>query len=224
MSACAGPCLVVIPAQDEAATIGGVVAEVRALGYPVLVVNDASRDATPRLARAAGAEVLDLPCRLGAWGASQTGIRLARRQGFRAVVTIDADGQHSPADIGMLVRPVLDGEADLVIGACPERGSKARRMAWRLFRLLSGLVLTDLTSGFRVYGEKAAREMLGAEATLSDFQDVGILLIAMRRRLRIVELPVAMCPRISGKSRIFSSWWRVLQYMISTVVVSCLRR
>lgn len=220
----AASCLVVIPAQDEAATIGEVVAEVRTLGHPVLVVNDASRDATSRLARAAGAEVLDLPCRLGAWGASQTGIRLALRQGFRVVVTIDADGQHAPADIGVVVRPILDGVADLVIGACPERGSRARRLAWRLFRLLSGLALTDLTSGFRAYGEKAAREMLGAEATLADFQDVGILLIAMRRRLRIVELPVAMCPRASGKSRIFYSWPRVLQYMLYTVMVSCLRR
>lgn len=216
--------LVVIPAYNEEATIAGVVAAVRGLGYPVVVVNDASTDGTVAAARRAGAEVLDLPLRQGAWGAALTGFLLASRRGVRVVVTMDADGQHSPADLEALLVPIEEDRADLVIGSCVGRGSALRKFAWRLFRALSGLCVQDLTSGFRAYGPRAARAMLTPETVLADYQDLGVLLLARRRALRVEEIPVRMCPRSVGKSHVFSSWLQVARYMAYTAVLAGMRR
>ncbi len=223
--ACVPSCLVVIPARDEAATIARVVSETRAhTGLPVLVVNDASSDETAREAAGAGAEVLNLADRLGAWGAIQTGLRFALRRGYTMVVTMDADCQHAAGDILAVAGPVASGQCQVSIGSCPERGSKARKAAWSFFRTISGLPYADLTSGFRAYGRKAIRLLLRAEATLSDFQDMGVLLLAHRHGLSIREVPVCMQARASGKSRIFASWFKVAQYMLYTTVVSLTRR
>lgn len=221
----ASACLVVIPARDEALTIARVVSEARERsGLPVLVVNDASSDETAREAARAGAEVLTLADRLGAWGAIQTGLRFALRRGYPMVVTMDADGQHGAGDILAVAGPVASGRFQVAIGSCPERGSQARKLAWSFFRAISGLPFADLTSGFRAYGTRAIRLLLKAEATLSDFQDMGVLLLAHRHGLAIREVPVCMRPRASGKSRIFASWFKVAQYMLYTTVVSLTRR
>ena len=63
---------------------------------------------------------------------------------------MDSDGQHSPSDLVKLIEPVRNNSADVVVGACPERGSSLRRFAWMLMRLTSGLKNRDLTSGYRV--------------------------------------------------------------------------
>ena len=221
----ASTCLVVIPARDEALTIARVVTEAREhSGLPVLVVNDASRDDTAGEAARAGAEVLTLADGLGAWGAIQTGLRFALRRGYSMVVTMDADGQHAAGDILAVAEPVASGRFQVAIGSCPERGSKARKVAWSFFRGISGLPYADLTSGFRAYGIRAIRLLLRAEATLSDFQDMGVLLLAHRHGLAIREVPVCMQPRAAGKSRIFASWFKVAQYMLYTTVVSLTRR
>ena len=216
--------VVVIPALNEEATIAEIVSRVRALGLPVIVVNDASEDATASRARASGAEVLDLPCRLGAWGATQAGMHRALRCGYGNVVTLDGDGQHPPDDIHALLAPIRSCEADIVIGSCVTRASTARHLAWKLFQLISGLRLSDITSGFRAYNLSATRSMLSAEATLADYQDLGILLLARRRKFRVREIPVSMCPRVVGKSHIFSSWLKVARYMVYTITVACTRR
>lgn len=216
--------MVVIPALNEEATIGQIVKEVLAQGYRVIVVNDDSTDNTSATAQAAGAQVLDLPCRLGAWGATQAGMLRALRTGYRHIVTLDGDGQHPPNDIATLLAPIAANEADIVIGSCLARGSMARQIAWRLFQSLSGLKLNDMTSGFRAYSQHAARAMLSAEATLADYQDLGILLLARRRSFRFLEVPVCMLPRAVGKSHIFSSWLKVARYMVYTVTVACTRR
>jgi glycosyltransferase involved in cell wall biosynthesis len=215
--------LVVIPAFNEAASIAGVVTRVLALGNTdVLVVDDGSNDETARLAAAAGAIVLQAPLRQGAWGAMQTGIRHAMREGYSGVVTMDADGQHEPAELARLLQAAEAG-ADVVIGACPARGSFMRRQAWRYFRFLTGFAFEDLTSGFRFYNAKACYLLAREEATLLDYQDIGVLLLLHRAGLRVQEVPVAMNPRQFGASRIFYSWWSVAGYMAETTLL-CLAR
>jgi glycosyltransferase involved in cell wall biosynthesis len=87
--------LVVIPALNEAATIGAVVGDARAhLAGDVLVVDDGSSDSTAEIAREAGATVVSLPYNLGVGGAIRTGLRYAARHGYSRVVQLDADGQH----------------------------------------------------------------------------------------------------------------------------------
>lgn len=210
--------MILIPARDEAGTIAQVITEARCRWseVPLVVIDDASQDGTRAAAAAAGAVVLPLPLHLGAWGAMQTGLRYAQRQGWELAVTLDADGQHVPADIAALIAPILAGEADVVIGACPPRVSWARRLAWSYFRSLSSIGLEDLTSGFRAYNRAAIARLVLPDATLLDYQDVGVLLILRHQGLRIREVAVTMRERNHGKSRVFDSWWTVARYMLHT--------
>lgn len=210
--------LVVIPAKNEATTIARVVQNVLNEGFAdVLVVDDASTDETGRVARAAGAMVLAAPLSQGAWGAMQTGIRYGVRHNFTSVITIDADGQHRPEEIDRLLQAARF--ADVVIGACPSRGSSARKFAWALFRRLTGFSLEDLTSGFRLYDARACKLLAGEEATLIDYQDMGVLLLLRSAGMTFAEVEVQMNPRENGVSRIFYSWWAVARYMLETTVL-----
>lgn len=215
-------CLIVIPAFNEAATVGevvrGAIASVRA---QVLVVSDASTDETVQLAREAGARVLELPVRLGAWGAIQAGLRYARRHHFGQVMTIDADGQHPVTALPTLLAAL--SRTDVAIGTCPQRLSTAKRIAWAYFRLLTRLRVLDVTSGLRAYGPRAIALLSRREASLLDYQDIGVLLLLSGQGFTIEEIPVAMREREVGKSRVFSSWFSVARYMIHTTVL-CVAR
>jgi len=214
--------LVVIPALNEAACIGDVISELQRFpGVHVLVVDDGSTDDTAAVAMLHGATVARAPLWQGAWGAIQTGIRHAVRHGYSGVVTMDADGQHEPGYMPQLIEAARD--ADVVIAACPSRGSRMRHLAWSYFRLLTGLSLDDLTSGFRFYNARACHLLAREEATLLDYQDIGVLLLLRRAGLRIAEIAVAMNPRKSGASRVFSSWGTVARYMAETTLL-CLAR
>jgi glycosyltransferase involved in cell wall biosynthesis len=213
-------CLAIMPARDEAATVGTVVEGVRrTLGCAVLVVDDASDDATADAARAAGAIVLRLPLGLGAWGATQAGIRYARRHGYQQAITLDADGQHLPDSLPLLVKAKAASGANVVIGTCIGRLSRAKRFAWQYLRLLTGLKLNDFTSGLRLYDVHAIEVLAGQEASLLDYQDVGVLMLLSRAGLSITETQVEMVPRRAGRSRVFASWPVVARYMMHTTVL-----
>ena len=216
--------LFVIPARDEEASIGALLDQlIPRTGPHVLVVSDASQDDTALVAARHGARVLELPLQLGAWGATQAGLRFARRHGYRQVITLDADGQHEPECVPDLQRAQRELGADIVIGTFPQRLSPARKLAWHWFRLLSGLRVEDLTSGFRCYSAEAIDVLSAAEATLLDYQDVGVLLLARRHGLCVAETPVKMYPRRAGRSRVFASWLTVVGYMLQTTLL-CVAR
>lgn len=218
------PALIVIPAKDEAETIGDIVQRARAqTGFAVLVIDDGSADQTARIARANGAMVL-APCiPLGAWGATQTGIRYALAHGFNTVITVDADGQHEPEQIPLLIAAQREHSSDMVIGACTSRGSASRRIAWAFFRKLTGLAIEDLTSGFRLYGPRAVAILASREATLLDYQDMGVLIMVRKAGLKLTECEIQMPLRKTGKSRIFNSWLAVGRYLTHTTI-HCLSR
>lgn len=190
--------LIVLPALNEERNLPAVVREL-AEAWPeavILVVDDGSADATARVAGELGALVVALPFHLGYGAAVQTGIKYGLRRGFRVVVTFDADGQHDPADIGAVVEAVRDG-ADLVIGsralsADSYRGSLPRRFGRGLFgvlaRLLTGLELTDATSGLKALGPRG--QALFALSLFPDrYPDADALVLAGRARLSIAERP-----------------------------------
>ena len=212
--------VIVIPAYNEERTVGSVVAELRGLGLPVIVVNDASTDNTGNEARRAGACVVDLLVNLGAWGATQCGMRKALAQGYSTVVTCDADRQHDPRSVLELVAYQRTSQADLVIGSCIQRASGARKFAWQVFRYVTGLHVQDLTSGLRLYSSQALAVLSATAGTFMDYQDVGVLLLVRSRGLRIVETPVSMCQRQHGHSRIFRNWLVVLEYLVLTMLIS----
>ena len=212
--------LAVIPAYNEAATVEAVVRGViSTLACDVLVVSDASDDDTAALARAAGAQVIELAWRLGAWGATQTGMRYAWRKRYARVLTLDADGQHHPQELPRLLAGQQRSHADVTIGTCTQRLSIAKRMAWRYFRLLTGIGVQDFTSGLRVYSRRAVRVLASPEASLLDYQDLGVLMLLRKKGLSLHEMPTLMSPRCTGGSRVFSSWLMVARYMMHTTVL-----
>ena len=182
------------------------------------------RTTPPQKPNLLGATVLRLPEQLGAWAATQTGMRYAVRKGFDIAVTMDADGQHDSSDIRNLIAPLLSGEANVVIGACPQRGSLLRHLAWRWIRSLSGINLGDFTSGFRAYDRLAIRRAASWKATLLEYQDIGVLMLFQRHGLIISDVDVTMSERVSGHSRIFGDWGAVIYYMAYTFVLGLSKR
>jgi hypothetical protein len=156
---------------------------------------------------------------LGAWRATQTGIRYAIKQGFERVITCDADGQHTAESIGALLY-AADACDDCVIGSCTSRGSAGRHIAWGVFKSISGLPVSDLTSGLRLYSRKAMQVLASRQATMFEYQDVGVLLMLKKLNMKIVEVPVTMNQRENGISRIFHSWLAVFRYLLYTLVLS----
>ena len=207
--------LVAIPAWNEQGSIADVIAKVGEYrpGADILVVNDGSTDATAEVARAAGATVVSLPFNVGVGGAMRTAFLYAQRGGYQAMVQVDADGQHDPADLDR----VLDGlsEADVVVGTRFHPDSMyfvggPRRWAMVLLskslsRMNKGKI-SDPTSGFRSAGPKAIA--LFAVDYPADYlgDTVGSLAIAIRNGLVIKETPVTMYFRQAGRPSKNAIW------------------
>ena len=210
----------IVPAYNEAHSIAGVVAELRATQpeLEIVVIDDGSTDETAAVARRAGAQVVQLPFNLGIGGAVQTGIEWARRRGCGLAVQVDGDGQHDPGQIDRLLHPILAGNADVVVGTRfagegMYRPSVARRIGIGVFAGLVSLIVrqrvTDTTSGFRAMNERAIE--LFAEEYPYDYPEVEATVLIFRHRLRLVEVPVTMRQRETGRSSI--TLFRSLYYM-----------
>lgn len=199
--------LVVIPAFNEEASVGDVIAEIflAVPGVSCLVVDDGSEDKTAEISLLAGAELIQLPYNLGVGGAMRVGFNYAIAYGFENVIQVDADGQHNPQDIPSLLKAL--SKADLVVGArfagkgnYEARGP--RRWAMKaLAKILSksaGTDLTDTTSGFRASGPRAVQ--LFAKHYPAEYlgDTVESLVIASREGCVIRQVPVSMRERSGG--------------------------
>lgn len=228
MSSAEGPeprLLVVIPAWNEEAAIGETIAEVRRAvpAASVLVVDDGSTDLTAAASRAAGVRVLTLPYNLGVGGAMRAGFRYAVRNGYDVVVQVDADGQHDPNDVPLLLGAL--SHADIVVGArFAEAGTYVvrgpRRWAMRLLSVvLSRLTrtrLTDTTSGFRATNRRALA--LFAHQYPAEYlgDTVESLILAARAGLRIAQVPVNMRPRRAGTPS--QPRWKATLYLVRAIL------
>lgn len=212
--------LIVIPALNEESSIQAVIDKLLAENLTnILVVNDNSTDKTKTIVTQSGVELINLPLQLGAWGATQTGIRYALKKGYDYVITMDADGQHLSNGVKKLKKHLAQTKANVVIGTYTKRLSKPKRAAWWFFKAITKLKIEDLTSGFRIYDRKAMRILSSSSASLLDYQDVGVLLLLTKSGMKITETEVPMKNRKNGKSKIFYSWWMVLKYMIQTTTL-----
>ena len=147
--------MIVIPAFNEAATVGDIVAAARRHG-PVLVVDDGSSDDTGARACAAGATVLRHATRQGKGAAIATAVEAARTRGASRIVTLDADGQHDPADLPALLDAAHAAPAAVIVGtrgddALPPARALAGRVAGFWVNWITGESIADTQSGFRVY-------------------------------------------------------------------------
>jgi len=188
-----GAVVVLIPANNEAARIAPVI-EGAARHLPVLVVDDGSADATAAVAEAAGAQVIRQPENLGKGEALRTGFRRALADGAGAVVTLDADGQHDPAEIPALLAARERTGARLVVGAREFRAMPpARRLANTLgkgvLRWATGREIRDNQSGYRLVDRTLMEAMLASEEPGFGFE-VEMIVECVRRRWDIEWVPI----------------------------------
>ncbi len=198
-----------LPAWDEEQVVGDVVARAprQVLGLPVdcLVIDDGSSDATAERAAAAGAEVVGLGAHRGLGAAVRRGLEEGVRRGAAAVAFCDADGEYAPEELERLVRPVLDGTADYVIGSrfagAPRRMAPHRWLGNRILTVALGAVLgrrvSDGQSGYRALSPAAAAD---AEI-IHDFNYAQVLTLdLLTKGYRYAEVPISYRFRTTGRS------------------------
>ncbi|RJP15669.1 MAG: glycosyltransferase family 2 protein [Candidatus Abyssobacteria bacterium SURF_5] len=209
--------LILIPAYNEAQNIGGVIDEIHRevsglpYAFDVLVVDDGSSDNTAAIASASGAEAIRLPLNGGIGVALQTGFKFAHERDYSNLIRLDADGQHPPSFISSILDPVIRREADLCIGSRFLQGkgyqaSKIRRLGISWFSFLIAILfnqrITDPTSGFQAMNRRLIA--LYAREYASDYPEVEAVANALGNGFRVIEAPIEMKERQSGKSSIDS--------------------
>jgi len=204
------PVTVVIAAYDEDQAIGhvldGIASEACGLPVETIVVDDGSSDRTTEVAEAHGARVATLRRNCGHGIALRLGYELASRYGARYIVTLDADGEWDPADIPTVLQPLVDDEADFVIGSrvlgSDEGDDVIRRAGVRLFaaliRLLTGVRVTDTSSALRALRPEVTQTVRQEQV---QYQTSELLIGAICRGYRVTERPVAHHPRLAGESK-----------------------
>lgn len=203
--------LVIVPAFNEEAAVGHVIGEIHEAvpGVPVLVIDDCSGDATPNIARQAGASVMSLPHHLGLGGCVQAGYKLAHELGYEFVIRVDGDGQHNPQDILRMFEVLRTSGCEMVIGSRfvesnGQRTSIVRTLGIRFFqavlRPILGKTVHDPTSGF--VGVNRAALALFAKSFPLEYPEIEALVVLQRKSFRFIEVPCKMRPRKAGRSSI----------------------
>lgn len=189
----------------------------------MVVINDASDDNTSSIVKAAGFSVIDLSSNLGIGGAMQTGYLYAYNHDYDIAVQLDGDGQHDPIYIERLVAPIIQDEADMVIGSRfieydGFQSTRLRRMGIEFFKsiisLLTGEKFTDPTSGFRACNKVIIEHF--AHYYPFDYPEPETLVMMLRAGYRLLEIPVIMRERAGGHSSIQSL--KSLYYMIKVTM------
>nr|WP_237711477.1 glycosyltransferase [Paracidovorax oryzae] len=211
--------LVVISARNNEQDIARLILRAHVLAKAeVVVVDNRSTDATCHIAEQCGAKVLRPLLEMTSWGSLQTGLRYAQTHGFESVVTIDAEGRYEVEELPALLS--ARGQADVVVAHFAQRNSFVRRLAWRWLRWLTDFELRDFVSGFRLYNRDALKVATSTEATMLDYQDIGILLLMRRQGLEIAELPLTLHSTKPDHSKIFRSWGNAVRYVATSSLLS----
>ena len=188
---------VVIPAYNAQRYVANVIVEARKQLEPVIVVDDGSKDSTGAVAEAVGATVLRHDENRGKGAALKTAFAWALDNGYEAVITLDADGQHLPSEIPKFLDQYARGREDLIIGGrshlfehmLPRRRNANRFSAWCISKF-SGVEVTDSQSGFRLY---SARLLRGLKLRTDGFDlESEVIVLAGRRGFKIVTIPIEL--------------------------------
>ena len=222
--------LLIIPAYNEEASILYTIETVRhfnrqnSLQLEYIVINDGSKDRTERILVDNDIPHITHPRNRGIGRAVQTGYRYAALHGYDIAIQYDGDGQHDARFIMDMIEPIVDGEADLVIGSRYIRGGKyytnggLRRLGGRFISLLLYLfcyrAIQDPTSGFRAASADVVKHF--ASHYRNPYPEPASLADLIWEGFRIKEVPVAMRKRYGGRSSIRN--WRTIYYMYYTTV------
>ncbi len=185
-----------IPCFNEERCIGSVVLKAKRYVDQVVVIDDGSTDETARIAEAAGAVVISHERNLGKGAAIRTAFDYVKKRGISALVLLDGDGQHDAAAIPSLLKPVLEGKSDIVVGSrfLSDRSNipAYRKMGQHLLTLVTNLGsrvrLTDSQSGFRAFSRKAINAMSFFENGLSIESEMQFAI--SKSGLKVAEVPI----------------------------------
>lgn len=223
--------LIIIPAYNEEGSIERVVSGLTAKfpQYDYLVVNDGSTDRTEKICNENRYHVVNLTVNMGIGGAVQTGYRYAGKNGYDIAVQIDGDGQHDVSYLEGMISLIEEGKADIVIGsrflgAGGFRSTRLRRTGIvflsLLGKILTGVRVRDITSGYRVVNAKFIR--IFADDYPADYPEPEAMVIAAVHGGRIVEYPVVMRERETGESSITAG--KSVYYMFKVTLAMVIRR
>ena len=223
--------LVIIPAYNESHNIENTLQALlnEEIEVDYLVINDCSKDNTLDILKKLNSRYVDLPINLGIGGGIQTGYKYAFRNGYDIAIQMDGDGQHIPNYIKNLIDPIVNEEADLVVGSrflnkVGFQSSRMRRLGINflssLIHFCCGIKIKDVTSGFRAANKKVIE--LFAHNYAQDYPEPESLVTCAISGIRILEVPVVMKEREGGKSSITSL--KSVYYMIKVSVAIILRR
>jgi len=205
-----------IPAYNEAKTIGRVVRDIFSIfkgkdfDVHVVVVNDGSKDETAIEAERAGAKVISHQRNRGLAEAYRTGMRALLEINPDLIIQTDADGQYLAKDMPKLIRPLLKGEADFVLGS--RFKGFIEEMPWlkrfgnkafsRVISSITGLSISDGQTGFRAFTPAVAREIkVYSDHTYTQ----EVIIRAAERNFKIKEIPIFFARREDGSSRLMSN-------------------
>ena len=185
-----------VPAFDEEKTIAKVVVEAQRYAGKVVVCDDGSTDLTAVIAERLGADVVKHERNLGYGAAIQCLFRRARELDADVLVTLDADGQHDPSEISLIMKPIVENKADIVIGSRLVDERSAYTMPWyrragikfitRLVNNTSKHRIRDAQSGFRAYNRKSLEKLTMLENGMG--VSIEIMINARKQGLRIREV------------------------------------
>ncbi len=206
--------LALIPAYNEAAHVAAVVTGVRG-HLPVLVVDDGSTDDTAARAEGAGADVLRQVPNRGKGVALQAGFGYALDEGYEAVLTLDADGQHDPAEIPQFLDVYATGHTDLIIGARDFRHMPPiRRLSntvgrWT-FSWAMGQPIRDNQSGYRLISRRLLEALLASSETGFEFE-VEMIVICIQRGFRLDWVPIRTI--YAGEGSHIQPWHHTVNFL-----------
>ncbi len=189
--------------------------------YDVMVINDGSTDNTENICNENNIPHISLIHNLGIGGAVQTGYKYAKEKNYDIAIQFDGDGQHNINYVKDLIKPIIDLNADFVIGSrfvgnlSKFKSTKSRQFGIKIISFLinffTGKKIYDPTSGFRA----ANREIIKIFANSYPFEypEPSSIVTLIKNKFKIVEIPVEMSERQGGKSSIIK--WKVIYYMLN---------
>ena len=222
--------LLIIPAYNEEANILKTYNKIVAYNkknktnYNVIVINDGSRDKTQKILERNKIPHINLIHNLGIGGAVQTGYKYAYLNNYDIAIQFDGDGQHDINYVKYLIQPLLEDEAEIVVGSrfLEKKSSKfkstfIRRIGIRfislLIRIFTGRKITDATSGFRAVN-KDIIAIFANDYPIDSPEPSSFVEIAKKGFIS-KEVPVSMNERKGGKSSVTLNFWKPIYYMIN---------
>ena len=223
--------LLIIPAYNEEENILNAYNKIieynkqNKTNYDVIVINDGSNDNTSIICHENNIPVIDLVQNLGIGGAVQTGYIYAKNKNYDIAIQFDGDGQHNVSYVKDIVNPILNNEANMVIGSrfidvntSEFKSSKARRLGIniisKIIKIKTKNKIYDTTSGFRAVDKKIID--LFSNTYPTEYPEPISTVEVLKHKLKIKEVPVSMNKREGGVSSITS--WKTAYYMINVIL------